>query len=93
MALERVPFAVAVNQGSRLFGLPYAFALPFFGGTVVPLIWSVSFFTAVWCIVVYIACRYAAEKDEKIVDVFRHGVSAVPGTRSRKIFGGDSFGP
>ncbi|GGX72592.1 hypothetical protein GCM10007385_46740 [Tateyamaria omphalii] len=93
MAQERVAFAVAVNQGSRLFGLPYSFALPFFAGTVVPLIWSASIWTIVWCIIVYAACRFAAEKDEKIVDVYRNGLSAVPGTRSRKIFGGDSYGP
>lgn len=93
MGLERSPFYIAVNQGSRLFGLPYSFALPFLGGTVLPLIWSASIYTLIWCIVVYVLCRFAAEKDEKIVDVLRNGLSAVPGTRSRNLFGGDSYGP
>lgn len=92
MALERSQNYVVLNQGSRLAGLPYDFALPFFAGTVVPLIWSVSILTGLWCIVVYLGCRYASEKDEKIVNVLLRGLKAVPGTRTRKIFGGDSYG-
>ncbi|WP_375262954.1 VirB3 family type IV secretion system protein [Palleronia sp.] len=89
---ERTPFYIALTQSSKLFGLPYGFALPFMGGTVLPLIWSVSVYTAVWCILVYGLCRWAAEKDEKVIDVFLTGSRAVPGTRTRKMFGGDSYG-
>lgn len=91
--MERSPFYIALTQGSRLLGLPYSFALPFMGGTVLPLIWSVSVWTIVWCGVVYAACRFAASRDEKMIDVFLRSQNAVPGTRSRKVFGGDSFGP
>jgi len=92
MALERSPSYVAINQSSTLLGLPYGFALPFMAGTVLPLIWSLSVATAIWCIAVYLVCRYAAEQDEKIVDVLLRGLRAVPGTRTRKMFGGDSYG-
>ncbi|MEJ6396023.1 VirB3 family type IV secretion system protein [Gymnodinialimonas sp. 2305UL16-5] len=91
--LDVEPFNVALTQSSRLFGLPYPFALPFFGGTVVPLIWSTSVWTIVWCVLVYAACRFIAEKDERIVDVFLVGSRAAPGTRSARIFGGHSYGP
>ena len=92
MAQERTPFYVALTQSSKLFGLPYGFALPFMAGTVLPLIWSVSVLTVVWCVVVYGLCRWGAEKDEKIIDVMLTGLRSVPGTRSKKLFGGDSFG-
>ena len=90
--MERTPFYIALTQSSKLFGLPYGFALPFMGGTVLPLIWSVSVFTIVWCILVYGLCRWAAAKDEKVVDVLLTGSRVVPGTRTRKMFGGDSYG-
>ena len=57
---ERTPFYIALTQSSKLFGLPYGFALPFMGGTVLPLIWSVSVYTAVWCVLVYGLGRWAA---------------------------------
>lgn len=90
--MQRTPFYIAVTQSSRLFRLPYDFALPFMGGTVLPLIWSVGVVTISWCAIVYGVCRYAAEKDEKIVTVHLNGLKAVQGTRTGKMFGGDSFG-
>ena len=90
--MERTPFYIALTQSSKLFGLPYGFALPFMGGTVLPLIWSVSVVTIVWCVLVYGLCRWAAEMDEKVVDVLLAGSRVVPGTRAREVFGGDSFG-
>ncbi|KIT16576.1 VirB3 family type IV secretion system protein [Jannaschia aquimarina] len=87
------PFYSALTQSSRLLGLPYGFAIPFMGFTVMPLIWSVSAWTLAWCEVVYIACRIAARYDEKIIDVLMTGFRVVPGTRTRGLFGGDSYGP
>lgn len=90
--MQTTPFYIALTQSSKLFGLPYSFALPFMGGTVIPLIWSVSVFTVVWCIFVYGLCRWGAEKDEKVVEVLLTGLRSVPGTRTQKMFGGDSYG-
>lgn len=84
---------IALTQAPRLFGLPFSYALPFFGLTVIPLIWSVSIVTGLWCLAVYGLCRWAAEHDEKIVEVFLTSAKAVPGTRTRALFGGDSYGP
>ena len=91
--MQTEPFNIALMQSSRLFGLPYPFALPFFAGTVIPLIWSASIGTAIWCALVYAACRWAAERDERIVEVFLTGSRAVPGTRSGAIIVGHSYGP
>ncbi|WP_458792695.1 VirB3 family type IV secretion system protein [Yoonia sp. MH D7] len=71
---------------------PVWLCVTLYGGTVIPLIWSVSVFTVVWCALVYGLCRWAAEKDEKIVEVLLTGARVVPGTRTRKMFGGDSYG-
>lgn len=90
--MQRTRFYGALTQSSRLFRLPYSFAVPFLGGAVIPFIWSVSVVTAAWAIFVYVACRVVANRDEKIVEVHMNGFRQVPNTRTRKMFGGDSYG-
>lgn len=90
--LLQSPFYSALTQSSRLLGLPYGFAILFMACSVLPLIWTVSLASLVWCAVIYGACRFAARYDEKIVEVHLTGFRVVPNTRTRKLFGGDSYG-
>lgn len=90
--MQRTRFHTALTQSSRLFRLPYSFAVPFLGLAVIPFIWSVSLLTGAWAVTVYVACRLVANKDEKVVEVHMNGFKQVPNTRTRKMFGGDSYG-
>lgn len=84
---------LALTKSPRLLGLPYGYGILLLVVCVLPLIWFSSLWTLGWCALWYIGLRVASEQDDKAIEAFLKGTAAVPPTQSKRIFGGDSYGP
>lgn len=91
--MEERPLFIALTKSSTLLGLPYAHAVFGIVACALPLIWFISIWTVIWCASVYVGLRVASATDDKAAEALLKSLAATPVTQSRKIFGGDSYGP
>lgn len=89
----RHPVFLALTRSSRLLGLPFYHGVALLALGAFPFIWLQSLWVGLFVLVVYIGLRFSAEWDDKALEATMKGLAAVPPTQSRKIFGGDSYGP
>lgn len=91
--MTETPLFIALTRPSTLLGLPYAHAIFGMVACALPLIWFISIATVLWCAIVYIGLRIASANDDKAAEALLKSLAAAPVTQSRKVFGGDSYGP
>ncbi|MFQ1701894.1 type IV secretion system protein VirB3 [Loktanella agnita] len=78
---------------STLFGLPIMYAVVWMFGTALLFIWVQSFAVLGIGAALYPVLWKAADWDPRFIDVLMTVLQETPGTRNRKIHGGDSYAP
>ncbi|WP_297933648.1 VirB3 family type IV secretion system protein [uncultured Brevundimonas sp.] len=90
---ERSPLFLGLIRPPRLLGLPILYAMVWFLGAVLSLVWLQSLWVFAAAAVAYPVLWLAAEWDENFIGVVAVVSSKTRPTKNRSIWNGDSYAP